>query len=195
MLGLGSFPRTLTSPRRETRLRWSTLQISSMRDKGKKVRGGTPPRIRQTQAKCILKQLKYVPWTREREENSKYLRKSCHHHIKCTAVTFLTALMWKRPLNNVALTAATYRRLKGVFGGMGAQVGSRWSTNVRSRWSGRTYIMWKNPHEEGTAKKRKRILLHVKNLMWWSVFISKILVSSNGRSFDHNSSYSYLIAS
>ena len=156
VLGLGPYPRTLTSPRRETWLRLSTLQASLVGDKEKKVRGGTPPRTRHTQAKFILKQLKYVPWTREREENSKYLRKSCcHHHIKCTAVTFLAALMWKRPLNNVALTAATYRRLKGVFGGMGAQVGSRWSTNVRSRWSGRTYIIWKNPPWRGESEKEE----------------------------------------
>ena len=31
----------------------------------------------------------------------KYLRKNCHHRIKCTAVAFLTALMWRRPLNSV----------------------------------------------------------------------------------------------
>ena len=123
VLGLEPCPRTLTSPRRETRLRLSTLQASSVGDEEKKVRGGTPPRTRQTQAKCILKQLKYVPWTCKREENSNYLRKSCHHHIKCTATTFLAVLMWRRPLNSVALAAATHRRLKWVFDGMGAQVG------------------------------------------------------------------------
>ena len=123
VLGLGPCSRTLTSPRRETQLRWSTLQASSVGDKGKKIRGGTPPRTRKTQTKCILKQLKYAPWTREREENSKYLRKSCHHHIKCTATTFLAALMWRRPLNNAALAATTHRELKWVSDGIGAQVG------------------------------------------------------------------------
>ena len=29
------------------------------------------------------------------------LGKSCYHRIKCTAATFLAALMWKRPLNSV----------------------------------------------------------------------------------------------
>ena len=43
VLGLRPYPRTLTSPRRETWFRWSTLQASSVGDKGKKVRGGTPP--------------------------------------------------------------------------------------------------------------------------------------------------------
>ena len=123
VLGLEPCPRTLTSPRRETRLRWSTLQASSVGDKEKKVWGGTPPRTRQTQTKCMLKQSKYAPWTHEREENLKYLRKNCHHHIKCTAATFLATLMWRKPLNSAALTAATHRGLKGVFDGMSAQVG------------------------------------------------------------------------
>ena len=60
VLGLGPCPRTLTSPRRETRLRWSMLQASSVGDKGKKVQGRTPPQTRQTQTKCVLKRLKYA---------------------------------------------------------------------------------------------------------------------------------------
>ena len=109
-------------PRRETWLRWFILQASSLGDKGKKVRGGTSPRTRQTQTKCIFKRLKYAPWTREREENSKYLRKSCHHHIKYTAATFQAVLMLKRPLNSVALATATHKGLKGVSDGMSAQM-------------------------------------------------------------------------
>ena len=31
--------------------------------------------------------------------------------------------MWRRPLNNAALAAATHKRLKGVSDGMGTQVG------------------------------------------------------------------------
>ena len=62
------------------------------------------------------------PCTPEREENSKYLRKNCHHHIKCTAATFLAALMWRRPLNSATLAATTHKRLKGVSNGMGTQV-------------------------------------------------------------------------
>jgi len=123
VLGLWPCPRTLTSPRRETRHRWSMLQVSSVGDKGKKVQGGTSPWTRQTQIKCILKQLKCTPWTREREENSKYLRKSYHPHIKCTSATFLAALMWRRPLNSAALAATTHKGLKGVFDGMDIQVG------------------------------------------------------------------------
>ena len=54
---------------------------------------------------------------------SKYLRKSFHYHIKCIVATFLAALMWRRPLNSVALAAATHRWLKGVSDRMGTQVG------------------------------------------------------------------------
>ena len=110
-------------PRRETWLRWFILQASSLGDKEKNVWGGTSPWTRQTQTKCIFQQLKHAPWTREREENSKYLRKSFHHHIKCTAATFLAALMWIRLLNSVALAATTHKGLKGVSDGMSAQVG------------------------------------------------------------------------
>ena len=31
----------------------------------------------------------------------KYLGESCYHCIKCTTAVFLTALMWRRPLNSV----------------------------------------------------------------------------------------------
>ena len=120
ILGLGPCPRTLTNPRRQTWLKWFMLRASSLGDKEKKVRGGTSPQTRQTQSKCIFKLLKHTPWTCERKENSKYLRKSCwHHHIKYTTAAFLAALMWRRPLNSTALAAATYKGLKGVSDGMG----------------------------------------------------------------------------
>ena len=31
----------------------------------------------------------------------KYLGESCYHRIKCIVAAFLTALMWRRPLNSV----------------------------------------------------------------------------------------------
>ena len=58
-----------------------------------------------------------------KEENSKYLRKDCHHHIKCITAAFLAASMWRRPLNSAALAATTHKGLKGVSDGIGAQVG------------------------------------------------------------------------
>ena len=40
----------------------------------------------------------------------KYLRESCYHRIKCNAVTFLSAFMWRRPLNSAVLATTTYRK-------------------------------------------------------------------------------------
>ena len=66
--------------------------------------------------------------------------------------------------------------------------GSKWSTSVRPRWSRKAYIMWKNPHEEGEEKREEEnTVAYKRTLMWWSIFISKILISSDRRSFDHNS--------
>ena len=62
----------------------------------------------------MFKPMKHTPQTRDKEENSKYLSKNCHHHIKCIAATFLVALMWRRPLNSVTLAAAAHKGLKGV---------------------------------------------------------------------------------
>ena len=195
-MGLGSCLRTLTSLRRETRLRWSTLQASSVGDKEKKVRGGISPRTQRTQTKCILKQLKYAPWTREREENSKYLRKSCHHHIKCTGAAFLATLMWRRPLNSAALATATHRGLKGVFDGMGAQMGVQMINKCKVQMIRNSLYNVEKPPWRGANKKEEENTVVCKwTLIWWSVLISKILVSSDGRSFDHNNFYSCLIAS
>ena len=47
-----------------------------------------------------------------RRETQKYLRESCYHRINCTAATFLTAFMWRRPLNSVALGIMTHRKPK-----------------------------------------------------------------------------------
>ena len=69
----------------------------------------------QVCTKCVL-------WTYEKEENSKYLRKNCYHRIKYIAATFLTAFMWRRPLNSVTLATTSHRKLKGVSDGTGTQV-------------------------------------------------------------------------
>ena len=48
--------------------------------------------------------------------------------IKCTTATFLTALMWRRPLNSVTLAITTHKGLKEVSDGIGAQV-EAWMIN------------------------------------------------------------------
>ena len=52
----------------------------------------------------------------------KYLKESCYHHIKCYVANFLTVLMWRKPLNSVALAISTHRRLEGVFDEIDTQV-------------------------------------------------------------------------
>ena len=59
----------------------------------------------------------------EKEENTKYLSKSCHHHIKCTTTTLLAALMERRPLNSATLVTATHKELVKASDGTSAQVG------------------------------------------------------------------------
>ena len=46
----------------------------------------------------------------------------CYHSIKCTAITFLTAFMWRRLLNNAVLTTTTHRKSKKVSDGTSTQI-------------------------------------------------------------------------
>ena len=47
----------------------------------------------------------------------KYLRKSCYHRIECTAATFLTTFMLRKPVNSVTLATTTHRKLERVSDG------------------------------------------------------------------------------
>ena len=57
-----------------------------------------------------------------RKETQKYLRENCYHRIKCTAVSFLAAFIWRRPLNSVVSATATHKKLKKVSDGTCTQV-------------------------------------------------------------------------
>ena len=57
-----------------------------------------------------------------RREIQKYLRESCYHRIECTADIFLTAYMWRRPLNSVTLATTTHRKPKRVSNGTDTQI-------------------------------------------------------------------------
>ena len=48
-------------------------------------------------------------------ETQKYLRERCYHRIECTAATFLTVFMLRRPLNSAVLATITYRKLEWVY--------------------------------------------------------------------------------
>ena len=49
-------------------------------------------------------------------------RKSCYLSIKCSITNTLSALMWRRLLNSVALATPTHRRLEGLSNGTNTQV-------------------------------------------------------------------------
>ena len=61
----------------------------------------------------------------------KYIRKSCYHHIECTAATFLAAFMWRRSLNSVALAITTHRKPKRVSDGTDTQAMSQMINRCR----------------------------------------------------------------
>ena len=49
------------------------------------------------------------------KKTQKYLVESYYHRIEYITATFLAAFMWKRPLNSIALTITTHRRLRGCL--------------------------------------------------------------------------------
>ena len=55
-------------------------------------------------------------------EAEKYLKKCCYRCIECFATNSLTAFMWRRPLNSVALIAPTHREPMRVSDGTNTQV-------------------------------------------------------------------------
>ena len=85
--------------------------------------GGLSPQMNEAQIKSLFYRLKWFYRKRTgRMKARKYLGKSCYHRIKCPTVNFLTAFMWRRPLNSVVLATATHRMLEGVFDGTSTQV-------------------------------------------------------------------------
>ena len=78
------------------------------------VQGGILPRTLKIRNRGVSKPLKRIPKIHEKNENTKYLNKSCHHYIKCTTATFLATLMWRRPLNNATLATTIHKELKEV---------------------------------------------------------------------------------
>ena len=57
-----------------------------------------------------------------RRGTQKYLKKSCYYRIECTLATFLATLMWRRPLNSIALATTTHRKPGRVSNGISTQV-------------------------------------------------------------------------
>ena len=88
-----------------------------------------------------------------RKGTQKYLRESCYHHIKCTTAIFLTAFMWRRPLNNVTSANATHKKSKRVSNGIGTQVRVQINNKCRIKMAQEGYITWKTLHGKGGRKK------------------------------------------
>ena len=63
----------------------------------------------------------------------KYLRESCYHCIECTAATFLTASMLRRPVNNVVLAITTHRMPEMVSDGTDTQVKAQMINKCRTK--------------------------------------------------------------
>ena len=71
----------------------------------------------------------------------KYLEEICYHRIKCSAANSLTAFMWRRPLNNVALVALTHKEPKGVSDGISTKVVAWMINKCRTKMFKGDYIM------------------------------------------------------
>ena len=54
--------------------------------------------------------------------SSKYLRKSCYHHIEYPAANFLAVFIWRKSLNSAVLVTTTHRRLERISDGTSTQV-------------------------------------------------------------------------
>ena len=103
------------------------------------------------------------------ERKLKYLRKNYHHHIKCAATTFLTALMWRRPLNSAALAATTHRRLKWVSDGIGTQVGTQMINKCKVQMTRKELYNLEEPPWDERGGGEESNLNHL-NIPLWSIF-------------------------
>ena len=93
-----------------------------------------------------------------RRGTQKYLRESCYHRIECTAATFLTTFMWKRPLNSIVLVTTTHRKPERMSDGTGTQVGAQITNKCRIKLVQRELYNVRDPPWERDWKNRKRTL-------------------------------------
>ena len=100
--------------------------------------------------------IKLCPMNIREERKLKISKESCYYCIKCIAATFLTAFMWRRPLNSAALTTTTHRRLKGVFDGMDTQVGTQMINKCRIKMIQKKLYNVRDPPWKGDRKREKK---------------------------------------
>ena len=88
----------------------------------------------------------------------KCLKKSCYHHIECTATTFLAAFMWRRPLNSAVLATTTHKKPKRVFDGTGTQVRTQIIKKCRIKIIPRELYNVRGPPYPEDRKNKERTL-------------------------------------
>ena len=87
------------------------------------------------------------------KETQKYPRESCHHRVKCTATTFLTTFMWRRPLNSTTLATTIHKKPKSVSDGTGTQVRARMINKCRIKMVQRRIYNVKGSSWRGDREK------------------------------------------
>ena len=75
----------------------------------------------------------------------KYLRESCYHRIKCTAVTFLAVFMLRRPLNSASLATTTHKKPEKVSDGTDTQVRAQMINKHRIKMAQRELYNVRDP--------------------------------------------------
>ena len=90
-------------------------------------------------------------------EARKYLKKSCcYHHIECPAANFLTAFMWRRPLNSAILTTITHRKSERVSDGTSTQVVAQMINKCRIKIVQKELYNVRDPPRIGDRKNHRR---------------------------------------
>ena len=90
------------------------------------------------------------------KKTQKYLVEICYYCIEYTAVTFLAAFMWRRPLNSVALATTTHKRPNRVSNGTCTQVKAQMVNKCRTRIVQRELYNVRDPPWGGDQKKKEK---------------------------------------
>ena len=85
-------------------------------------------------------------------KQSKDLRKSCCHRIKCIVTTFLAAFMWRKHLNSETLVTTTHKEPEKVSNGIDTQVKSQMNDKCRVKIIRKELYNVKNPLCRGDRK-------------------------------------------
>ena len=88
----------------------------------------------------------------------KYLKKSYCHRIECSAANFLTAFMWRRPLNNIVLATPTHKGPEKVSNGTSTQVVPWIINNLRAKIIEREIYNGRDPRGRGRRNRERNIV-------------------------------------